>query len=34
MLNGLRDVLGRFFGFIVALVLGEISIIGTIFPDN
>ena len=30
MLNGLNDKLGRFFGFIVSLILGQIPIVGTI----
>jgi hypothetical protein len=30
MLNGLSDVFGKFFGFIIALILGELPIIGTI----
>jgi len=30
MLNGLRDVLGGFFGTVVAFLLGQIPIIGTI----
>jgi hypothetical protein len=30
MLNGLNDKLGKFFGFIVSLILGEIPIVGTI----
>jgi hypothetical protein len=30
MLNGLRDVLGRFFGVIVSLILGQLPLIGTI----
>ncbi|MDR1901947.1 MAG: hypothetical protein LBQ88_06685 [Treponema sp.] len=30
MLNGLTDVLGGFFGVIIALILGEIPIVGTL----
>jgi hypothetical protein len=30
MLNGLNDVFGNFLGFIAALILGQIPIVGTI----
>ena len=30
MLNGLNDKLGKFFGTIVSLILGQIPIVGTI----